>query len=178
VLVDIRHTAIRVLGELGPMLDLLRLPRVDGDKSFERDESAKLFKYMIVPAKELKRRVDVEGERKRHSLADLFQTFPADPAIQALRQVLSMTFSEATTRHQHERILEDIRFLAAEVLVPCNQILEEIEREPVAMPTRRRFVDGVDTLSGEGEGDGIEGGAAGAVSLERGGEVKPKNLTR
>lgn len=145
---DIRAFAIKPLGELGKELEALKLPRVDADRSFEHDHSAKVFQYNIVPAKELRRRVNVEGSRRRQSLDEIFKHIPADPAIRTLREILSMTFREATTPHQLDRILEEIRYAAAAALVPCNPILEQIEVEPVAMPTWRRFVDGVDTLDG------------------------------
>ncbi|MFO0856134.1 MAG: hypothetical protein U0640_02115 [Phycisphaerales bacterium] len=148
---DIRVRAIGVLGELGKQLEALSLSRVDADRSFEHDHSVQLFQYMIVPAKELRRRVRVEGQRNRPSLHELFKHIPADPAIQALRKILTMTFQEATTPHQFDRILEDIRFMAAAAVVPCNAILEQIGVEPVAIPTKRRFVDGVDTLDGSDE---------------------------
>lgn len=150
---DIRGLAIGVLGELGKELEALSLTRVDADRSFEHDRSAKVFQYMIVPAKELRRRVRVEGRRDRPSLHELFTHIPADPAIRALREILTMTFREATTPNQFDRILEDVRFAAAAALVPCNAMLEQIEVEPVAMPTWRRFVDGVDTLDGSDEGE-------------------------
>lgn len=145
---DIRALAIPPLGELGNELELLKLARIDTDPSFERDRSAKVCQYMIVPAKELRRRVDVEGKRRRPRLDTVFGHTPADPAIRALRGILSMTFREATTPHQFDRILEEIRYTAATALVPCNPLLEQIEIEPVAMPTWRRFVDGVDRFDG------------------------------
>jgi hypothetical protein len=111
---------------------------------------------MIVPAKELRRRVSVEGSRRRQRLVDLLEHLPADPVVTALRRVLTMTFQEATTPHQHDRILEDIRYVAATALVPCNVFLERMEIEPVAMPTWRRFVNGVDTLGSDGDEDSPE----------------------
>lgn len=145
---DIRALAIKPLGELGKELEALKLPRVDADRSFEHDHSAKVFQYNIVLAKELRRRVNVEGSRRRQTLDEIFNRIPADPVIRTLREILSMTFREATTPRQLDRILEEIRYAAAAALVPCNPILEQIEVEPVAMPTWRRFVDGVDTLDG------------------------------
>jgi hypothetical protein len=64
-----------------------------------------------------------------------------------------MTFREATTPRQLDWILEDVRYAAAAALVPCNPFLEQIGLEPVAMPTWRRFVDGVDTLDGSDDED-------------------------
>lgn len=155
---DIRRLAIKPLGALGKELGLLRLPRVDADKSFERDHSAQVFLYMIVSAKELRRHVSVEGNRRRESLAELFDHLPADPVVTALRQVLSMTFQEATTPNQHDRIIEDIRYVAATALVPCNVFVERMEIEPAAMPTWRRFINGVDSLDGsDGDEDSTEG---------------------
>lgn len=148
---DIRALAIKPLGELGKELEALKLPRVVADRSFEHDHSPQVFQYNIVPAKELRRRVNVEGSRRRQSLDEIFKHIPADPAIRALRVILSMTFREATTPHQFDRILEEIRYAAAAALVPCNPILEQIEVEPAAMPTWRRFVDGVDMLDGSGD---------------------------
>ena len=143
---EIRALTIKPLGELGKELEFLKLARVDADRSFEHDHSPQVFQYNIVAAKELRRRVNIEGSRGRQRLDELFKLIPADPAIRTLREILTMTFREATTPHQLDRILEDIRYAAATALVPCNSILEQIEVEPVAMPTWRRFVDGFDTL--------------------------------
>lgn len=145
---DIRGLTIKPLGELGKELEALKLARVDADRSFEHDRSAQVFQYNIVPAKELRRQVRVEGGPRLQSLDEIFICIPADPAIRELREILSMTFREATTPRQLDRNIEDIRYAAAEVLVPSNTILEQIELEPVAMPTWRRFVNGVDTLDG------------------------------
>jgi hypothetical protein len=150
---DIRALAIKPLGELGTELEALKLLRVDADPSFERDRSAQVFQYNIVRAKELRRRVHVKGSRQRQPLIEIFKHIPADPAIRALREILSITFREATTPRQLDRILEDVRYAAAAALVPCNPFLEQIGLEPVAMPTWRRFVDGVDTLDGSDDED-------------------------
>ena len=90
-------------------------------------------------------------------MAELFTAVPADQAIGALRQALSLTFREATTPSQLDAVLEEIRFVAAEALVPCNSVLEAIEEEPIAMPTWRRFVGGVDTQFGHEEDEKANG---------------------
>lgn len=146
---EIRAIAIPALGELGNELEALRLPRVDADPSFRRDRGAKVFMYLIVPNEELSRKVKVDGKGRKVALRGVIPHLPADAAIQALRRVLSLTFEEATTPTQHDRILEDVRFVAAEALAPCNELLEAIEVEPVAVPTVRRFIDGVDTFAGD-----------------------------
>ena len=150
---DIRALAIKPLGELGTELEALKLLRIDADPSFEHDRSAQVFQYNIVRAKELRRRVHVKGRGQRQPLIEIFKHIPADPAIRALREILSMTFREATTPRQLDWILEDVRYAAAAALVPCNPFLEQIGLEPVAMPTWRRFVDGVDTLDGSDDED-------------------------
>jgi hypothetical protein len=147
-LAEIRSLAIKTLGELGTELESLGLRRVDLDRSYRREQRAQVLQYLIVPDKALRRRVRVKSSTTRPTLAEVFQPIPADPAIRALREILSLTFTEATTSSQQDRVLEDIRYLAAVALVPCNPILEEMEMEPVAMPTWRRFVDGVDTFDG------------------------------
>lgn len=159
-LLDIRRIAIKALGELGTELELLGLSRVDADKTFMRDNSPKACLYMIVGVKELRRRVKVEGTKGRVRLDELFQLVPADPVLCGLRRILSMTFREATTPRQHDQVREEIRFVAAGALVPCNPMLEAMEIEPVAMPTWRRFVDGEDTLSGEEDADDAENESA------------------
>ncbi len=146
---DIRAMAITTLGELGEELEKLRLSRVDADPSYKRDESAKVFMYLIVATGELRRRVTVAETGRRAALRDVIPHTPADDALRSLRRVLSLTFEEATTPTQHDRILEDIRFVAAEALAPCNGLLESIELEPVTIPSLRRFVDGVDTYTEE-----------------------------
>lgn len=145
-LAEIRSLAIKTLGELGKELESLGLRRVDLDRSYRREQLAQVLQYLIVPDKALRRRVRVRGSTARPTLAEVFQPIPADNAIRALREILSLTFTEATTSSQQDRVLEDIRYLAAAALVPCNPLLEEMEVEPVAMPTWRRFVDGVDTF--------------------------------
>lgn len=144
---EIRQAAIPPLGVLGEALVMLNLQRVDADETFQRDDSAKVFTHVFLPRNELRRRVRIEGERRKVPLADIFEHLPADRVVRALRKVLSMTFEEATTPRQFDRMLEDIRFVCAEALFPCNSILEAMELEPVAIPTRRRFIDGQDTYS-------------------------------
>ncbi len=144
---NIRAIAITTLGELGDQLEKLRLARIDADPSFQRGHSAQVFKYVIVATGDLRRRVTVAESGRRAALRDLIASTPADAALRALRQVLSLTFEEATTPAQHDRLLEEIRFVAAKALAPCNELLEAIEIEPVVVPTLRRFVDGVDTFA-------------------------------
>lgn len=91
---DIRALAMKPLGDLGKELEALKLPRVDADRSFEHDHSPQVFQYNIVPAKELRRRVKVEGSWRRQSLDEIFKHSPADPAIRTLREILSVTFRE------------------------------------------------------------------------------------
>lgn len=141
----IRNLLLEPAGDLGTELEALDLPRIDADSSYKRENRAQLCSSMIVPAKELRRKVRVEGERRKPALEELFEHVPADPILRGARRIISMTFEEATTPRQQDRIVEDIRFAAAEVLVPCNAFLEAAGVEPVAMPTDRRFIDGVDT---------------------------------
>lgn len=110
---QIRALAIPVLGELGDELEALGLARVDADSSFQRDRSPKVFMYLILPNAELSRKVKVNGQGRKIALHGVIPHLPADPAIRAPRRVLSLTFEEAATPTQHERIIEDIRFVAA-----------------------------------------------------------------
>ena len=128
---DIRALAIKALSPLGDMLAKLRLKPVKTDA---KDESARVFKYVVVPRRLLNRRVTVSDSDKKSRLGDLVQSAPADTVIRNLRKALSITFSEVFSYNERRKALWEIRQLAAEALVPLNMQLEEIEIEPVGMP--------------------------------------------
>lgn len=72
-----------------------------------------------------------------------------DAAVRPLPSILPLTFEEAQTPDQHNRIIEDIRFAATEALAPCNKMFEAVGMEPVVLPTQRRFINGMDTHANE-----------------------------
>lgn len=148
VLLDIRRRLLKPLGTMGKELEQIGLTRVDADRSFKPDTSPQVVTHIMIEPKELKRRVRVPGSKRKPALSEIFEQFPADPLLIAMRRVLTMTFGEATTPNQADRIREEIQYVAAEALVQYNPILERMEDEPVAMPSWRRFVNGVDTLGG------------------------------
>lgn len=117
---QIKIVATRALRPLGPLLTSLGLAPVG---IMEEDREAAVYKTVIIPGENLPKTVRPE------------QLLPADPAIGALREVLSLTFSEAYDIKDFTGIFGKIRKVAAKVLVGSNEVLEFIEVEPVAMPT-------------------------------------------
>ncbi len=77
-------------------------------------------------------------EGKPIKLLQLLQHWPADELIITLRRILSMTFSEMYTGNQYCDTLYEIRHLASDVLLPYNELLEAIEVEPIAKPTKSK----------------------------------------
>ena len=132
MLADIRKLATDALAPLGDILRKLRLKPVSTDK---KDDGVKLFKYVVVNIRDISRRVTVEDTGDKARVIDVIPSAPADRLITNLRRVLSLTFEEVFSRMDLRRLLWQIRRLAAEALVPLNTQLEEIEVEPVGMPT-------------------------------------------
>ena len=71
-------------------------------------------------------------KEKHRSLLKLFDPFPADQVVQTLREVVSDTFSEMHNEEQYGEALQRIRDRIWSILPPFNELLEEIEIEPIA----------------------------------------------
>lgn len=134
MLTEIRDLATAALRPFTAALKSLRLKPVGVDPEW-KDESAKVFKFVIVPAKALRTKIKVDRGKKAR-FVDIFETASADGLFVAARKILALTFAEVFTRRERQRVLWEIRRIAADVLVPLNPIIEEMELEPVAMPQR------------------------------------------
>jgi hypothetical protein len=121
MLEKIRNLASDALKPVGEILAQLKLPPVG---KFETEEGvATIFKLIIAPVEKLAPRIAPEA------------CIPADPVVIALREVLSLSFSEAYSDQDYGVVFAKVRKLAATTLIPYNEILEDLEVEPVAMPT-------------------------------------------
>jgi len=133
---EIRRLAIDGLRGMGGMLATLRLKRL-GPGELPDDESPKVHKFSLVRTRDLPRRLRVEGEAKARPFFEIIKWADGGPPLTALRKILSLTFGELVTRKAQVKAIWEIRKLAAETLAPVNDWLEEIDLEPVAMPTRQ-----------------------------------------
>ena len=74
----------------------------------------------------------VKYEVKSHRLADLIDARPADELVRTLREVVSDTFEEMHSDDQNEKVLLQIRQRIWAVLPAFNDMLFQIEIEPIA----------------------------------------------
>jgi len=139
MLAEIRKLATDALRPCDAILRALRHKPLGADPP-ER-HGAKVFKFVVASVRDLSRKVTVEDTKEKARFIDVVESAPADGALIALRKIVSLTFSEVFTKKDRRRLLWEIRHLAAEALVPLNAQLEDIEYEPVAMPTRPFLAD-------------------------------------
>lgn len=116
----IREFAAAALKPIGEVLSKLKLPPVG--KFAQEDGAVTVFKVVIAPIE------------KVTTPLNPVHYFPADPVIVALREVLTLSFSEAYSERDYARVFAKIRKLAAKALIPYNDVLEYLEIEPVAKP--------------------------------------------
>lgn len=129
---DIKKVAMDALQPLEDILRKLKLtPVAPEDK---QSGVVQVFKFVIIPSKEIQRKVKDEKTGRKVALMEIVPNAPADAPIQALRQILKLTFSEVYTDADYQNVLADIRLMSARALLPVNWMLEEIEVEPVAIP--------------------------------------------
>jgi len=129
---EIRRVALDALCPLSAILQRLKLPAASNPNPDEK--GCGVFKYVIAPAKQVRQRVKDEATGRHVPLIQLIMAEPADHTVRALRHVLKLTFSEVYTDNDYNNLLAEIRRIAADVLLPLNWMLEEIEVEPVAIP--------------------------------------------
>ena len=117
----IREVAAAALKPIGDVLTKLKLPSVG--KFAQEDGAVTVFKLVIAPVE------------KVTSPLDPADFVPADPVIIALREVLTLSFSEAYSERDYAQVFAKVRKLASKTLIPYNEVLEYLEIEPVAKPT-------------------------------------------
>jgi hypothetical protein len=116
----IREVAAAALKPIGDVLTRLKLAPVG--KFVQEDGAVTVFKVVIAPIEKVTTPLNPA------------HYFPADPVIVALREVLTLSFSEAYSERDYARVFAKIRKLAAKALIPYNDVLEYLEIEPVAKP--------------------------------------------
>lgn len=132
----IREVAREALMPLGDeVLTSLRLKPVGQPP---KESKIKVHVLLFVLAKKADLDIKAMHEGKPVKLLSVLEHWPADKIIATLRQILSMTFEEMYEGEQYINMLYEVRRLVADTLVPYNDLLEQIEAEPIARPTKER----------------------------------------
>lgn len=128
---DVARVALMPLGD--DVLTSLRLKPV-GQPAPE----AKITVHVLLFVFARKTDLDIKAlhEGKPIKLLQLLPNWPGDELIIALRRILSMTHSEMYSGDQYFDMLYELRHLVSSVLLPYNELLEAIEVEPIAKPTK------------------------------------------
>jgi hypothetical protein len=129
-LTDIRQVGVEALKEIPEVLQDLALPAVPGSAADASKHRAIVFMFSLVRFRDLAVQVQFEGRTR--SLVKLLDPFPADELVRTLRNVISDTFSEMHDEEQHEQVLKRIRNRIWDTLPAFNDLLYEIEIEPIA----------------------------------------------
>jgi hypothetical protein len=132
----IKSLAVRALKPFAPMLETLKQKPLKAKLTQEEMDEPKIHKYCLVRRSGHRFMTKDAETDDLAPLVKLIPTADADGVLIALRKILSETFSEMFEYRDLKRSLYEIRMLAATALVPLNEWLEEIELEPVAMPSR------------------------------------------
>jgi hypothetical protein len=130
---DIARQALMPIGD--EVLESLRLKPV-GQPAPE--DKFKVDVLLFVFARKADLDIKAQHEGKSVRLLDLLEHWPADDLITTLRRILTISFSEMYTGDQYHDALNQMRHMIAEVLLPYNVLLEAIEVEPIAMPTKKQ----------------------------------------
>jgi hypothetical protein len=130
---DVARAALMPVGD--DLLTSLRLQPV-GQPPPERKIKVHVFLFVFARKADLDIKALHEGKPIR--LLNSLEHWPADDLIVALRRILTVTFSEMYTADQHLDALYEVRHLVANVLLPYNELLEAIEVEPIAQPTKEQ----------------------------------------
>jgi hypothetical protein len=101
-----------------------------------KESQIKVHVILFVFAKKADLDIKALHEGKAVRLLDLLPHWPGDQLVVALRRILTITFCEMYEGQQYQETLYEIRRLVAEVLVPYNDLLEQLEIEPIAKPTK------------------------------------------
>jgi hypothetical protein len=97
----------------------------------------------------------------RGALVNLIDQRPADDVVRALREVVSHTFEEMHSEEQHEEVLRRIRHRIGSILPAFNDLLDEIEIEPIAEVSRLN--EGASTNAPET--DSVDDGSTNSSSM-------------
>ena len=126
---EIRRIGIETLIEMPEVLDDLALKPIPRPL-LEPPPKGDVFLYYLVKASDL--RISVIYEKRKKSLRNLVETYPADVLVRTLRALVSDSFAEMHAEQEHRAVLNDMRSKVWAVLPAYNGLLREIEVEPIA----------------------------------------------
>jgi hypothetical protein len=122
--------ALRTIPEVVEELHLKPVPPLTHESA-----AAKEFVMQFCLARMADLQLKVKYEGKTRKLASLIDQRPADEVVRALREVVTNTFEEMHNEEQHEEVLRRIRQSIGSVLPAFNDLLIQIEIEPIADPS-------------------------------------------
>ena len=124
---QIRKLGVEALIEIPQILEDLKLSPIP--KQLSTKNKVHVFRYFFVKDDDLKIQIKFEG--KRRSLYRLLNKWPGDELVSTLRDVITETFSEIYDEEQAVDTLRRIRSKIWEVLPKYNDVLIDIEIEPM-----------------------------------------------
>jgi hypothetical protein len=136
---EIRRIGVEALVDLPEVLAELKLAPIPAHSKHDSSGKVYLFKYSLVKRSDLRRSIIYEG--KKRSLMRLADPPPADGLIRALREIVSNTFAEMHDENQHEQVLTGIRQKIWDVLPAYNELLMNIDIEPIAIRAANALAD-------------------------------------
>lgn len=122
--IDALKTVPEVVGDLG----LKSVPAPTHEKTKPK---VYLLKFCLARRADLQLKVKYEGKTQR--LLSIVDEIPGDGLVETLRAIVSDTFSEMHNEEQHEEVLRHIRERIGAILPAYNELLAEIEIEPIAV---------------------------------------------
>lgn len=167
---EIRRICIDALRTIPEVLRELQLKSVPPPSSDKTDTKVYLFKYSLARLADLQVKVKYEG--KTHKLANMFDHRPADEVVRVLREVVSCTFEEMHNEEQHEEVLRRIRQRIGTTLPAFNDLLVEIEIEPIADPSLLKEPESADEIEEEGDHSSTDSNSVGSTPSS--GKPSPK----
>ncbi len=127
---EIRRIGTEVLVEMPEVLGELALKPIPRPLVDSRTPKGELFLFYLAKTSDL--RITVKHENRKRSLLNLIGHMPADVLIRTLRTVVSDSFTEMHDEYEHRAVLRSMRSKVWAVLPAYNEVLREIEAEPIA----------------------------------------------
>ena len=126
---EIRKLGVEALVEIPLILEALNLNPIPQSLKDLGKSKVHVFRYLFVQEDDLKIQVQYEG--KKRSLHRLVEKWPGEELVTTLRDVLTETFSEIYDEEQAEEALLRIRSKIWKVLPVFNEVLIDIDAEPM-----------------------------------------------
>ncbi len=128
---EIRRIGVDALRTVPEVVEELHLKSVPAPTHEKKTSKAYLLKFCFARRTDLQLKVKYEGKTQR--LLSMFDERPGDGLVEALRSIISDTFEEMHNEEQHEEVLRCIRQRIGSILPDYNDLLAEIEIEPIAV---------------------------------------------